>query len=307
MQRRVLLLALVLDLLFGDPPNRLHPVAWMGRFIGWLQKRITVRGRILPFISGAGITLSGAVVFGGAAWILSRTLRWLPGGWILSAVLLKLTFSLRGLNDAAHTVEAALQNDDLAEARRLASWHLVSRDTSALTASQVAAAAVESVAENTSDGVIAPLFFYALGGLPGAYAYRYVQTCDSMLGYRDAQHEWSGKFPARLDDLLNLLPSRVTALLFVVTAPLVEGNAGKAWRIWQRDGNLTASPNAGQPMSAAAGALGVELEKVGHYTLGEGLRQPSPADISRARRLMIAASLLFVGLLTMIARGRHDD
>ncbi|MEM6528331.1 MAG: adenosylcobinamide-phosphate synthase CbiB, partial [Chloroflexota bacterium] len=221
MQRRVLLLALALDLLFGEPPNRFHPVAWMGRFIGWLQKHVPVQGRTLPFISGAGITLSGAAIFGGAAWILSRILWRLPGGWILSAVLLKLTFSLRGLNDAAHTVETALQNDDLTEARRLASWHLVSRDTSALTAPQVAAAAIESVAENTSDGVIAPLFFYALGGLPGAYAYRYVQTCDSMLGYRDAQREWVGKLPARLDDLLNLLPARVTALLFVVGIALL--------------------------------------------------------------------------------------
>jgi adenosylcobinamide-phosphate synthase len=305
-RRRVLLTALLLDVVFGEPPNPYHPVAWMGKAIGQLRQRVLVVGKLRPLLGGAGISLGGTAATAVLAFLIDRVLRWVPLGWLLAGVLLKLTFSLRGLSDAACSVEAALRDGDIQQARHMAAWHLVSRDTSQLDEAQVAAAAVESVAENTSDGVIAPLLFYALGGLPAAYAYRWAQTCDSMLGYRDEMREWLGKVPARFDDLLNLIPSRLTALLFVVAAPLVGDDSGRAYRIWRRDGGQTASPNAGQPMSAAAGALGVKLEKVGHYQLGEGLCQPQPDDIRRARYLMFAAVGLFSGLLFLL-KDSHAD
>jgi adenosylcobinamide-phosphate synthase len=165
----------------------------------------------------------------------------------------------------------------------------------------VAAATVESVAENTSDGLVAPLLYYAWGGLPGALAYRFTNTADSMLGYRDATYEWLGKAPARLDDLANLLPARISAGLILLAAALLGQDAGRAWRIWQRDAGRTASPNAGHPMSAMAGALGVELVKVGHYRLGVGGRPPAPEDIRRALHIMRTAVALCVALLALLA------
>jgi len=148
------------------------------------------------------------------------------------------------------------------------SWRLVSRDTATLSATQVSAATIESVAENLSDSVVAPLLYYAVGGLPAAFGYRFANTADAMVGYRDEVYEWLGKAPARLDDLFNLVPARLAAALIVAAAPLTGESAGRAWRIWRRDAGKTASPNAGHPMSAMAGALDVELEKVGHYRLG---------------------------------------
>ena len=229
-----------------------------------------------------------------------------PLRWLATAGLLKMTIGLRGLGRAATQVETALASGDLPEARRLVSWHLVSRDTSTLSGSQVAAAAVESVAENTSDGVIGPLMFFALGGLPAALAYRWVNTCDSMLGYRDIEREWLGKAPARLDDLANLLPARLTAVLLIGAAWLSGNDCHNAWHIWRRDAGATESPNAGHPMSAMAGALGVELEKAGHYRLGIGQRPPQMANIGRSVRLMRWAAGLGAGLLAVFLwlRGR---
>jgi adenosylcobinamide-phosphate synthase len=293
MRRKLLLAALLLDLLVGDPPNRWHPVAWMGSAIYWLRKQAPKRGK---FLYGGMIAWGGGLI---VWWMTSFALRLTdrlpsPLHWLVQAWLLKTTISLRGLNNAAHEVETALWEDDLTEARRLLSWHLVSRDTSQLDASQVAAAAIESVAENTSDGIIAPLFWYGLGGIPAALAYRYVQTCDSILGYRDAEREWLGKISARTDDLLNLIPSRVAALCIVMLRP-------RGWRVWRRDAHLTASPNAGHPMSAMAGALDAELEKVNHYRLNAGARVPKTDDVRYARRLMFGAVGLFtIGLLVTL-------
>jgi adenosylcobinamide-phosphate synthase len=208
---------------------------------------------------------------------------------LLTALALKLTISLRGLDHAAREVQSALETNNLPEARRLLSWHLVSRDTSQLDESKVSAAAIESVAENASDGIVAPLFFFAIGGLPAAFAYRFINTADSMLGYHDEEHEWLGKVPARLDDLLNFIPARLAGLCIILSAPFCGASAVQAWKIMWRDSNQTASPNAGIPMSAMDGALGVELEKIEHYALGKGFCVPTPADLAHARRILYVA------------------
>ncbi|MEL7235990.1 MAG: adenosylcobinamide-phosphate synthase CbiB, partial [Chloroflexota bacterium] len=294
--RRVLLAALLLDLLLGDPPNRWHPVAWMGSAIYRLRQATPERGK---FIYGGMVAWGGGLIIWGLLSAVLRLTNRLPAplNWLVRAWLLKTTISLRGLNNAAHEIETALRRDDLLEARRLLSWHLVSRDTSQLNASQIAAAAIESVAENTSDGIIAPLFWYGVGGLPAALTYRYLQTCDSILGYRDAEREWLGKIPARTDDLLNLIPARLTALCIVLLRP-------HGWHVWRRDARRTASPNAGHPMSAMAGVLNVELEKVGHYRLNSGTRPPEIDDIRHARHLMVGAVTLFTTGLVMVLRER---
>ena len=289
-----ILLALLMDVLFGDPPNRLHPTAWMGSLIHVLM-RFRPRGNAAAALFyGIFILIVGLSITVGAGWGLSLLAGQLPfwAGVLLHAFALKLTISLRGLDRAAGQVQSALQAADLPEARRLLAWHLVSRDTSQLDASKLAAAAIESVAENASDGIIAPLFFYTLGGLPLAFAYRFANTADSLLGYRDPEREWLGKVPARFDDLLNLIPARLTGLFLLLAAPLCGANAWQGWRILWRDSRLTASPNAGVPMSAMAGALSVELEKVGLYTLGRGLRAPTVSDLARARLLLRGAVAL---------------
>jgi adenosylcobinamide-phosphate synthase len=298
----VLLLGLLLDLLLGEPGNRWHPVAWMGRLIRTGQRRAPRQGRWWPLAYGAGLVGGGTVLVAAVGIVLERLLLHVPWplGWLGGAYLLKLTLSLRGLAQAARDVQEALDADDLPRARHLVGWHLVSRDTTRLSSGQVAAAAVESVAENTSDGVVAPLLFYAVGGLPAALAYRFINTADAMLGYRDPVHAWLGKVPARLDDLVNLLPARLTAGCMVIAAWFIRADVRHAWVVWRRDAGLTASPNAGHPMSAMAGALRVELEKVGHYRLGAGQALPVALDITRAVAVMYGTTALAVGVLAGI-------
>lgn len=300
------LFALLFDLVLGDPPNRFHPTAWMGSLI-----RFTIRFRphgnaFTESLYGILILLVGISLTTGMGLGIQYTASLLPlwAGILLQALFLKLTISLRGLDRAAREVQTALQNNHLTEARRLLSWHLVGRDTVKLNESQVSAAAIESVAENASDGVIAPLFFFALGGLPAAFAYRFANTADSMLGYRDVEREWLGKFPARLDDVLNFIPARLTGLFIVLATPFCGASLMGAWKIMWRDSSVTASPNAGVPMSAMAGALGVELEKVDHYQLGKGLRHPAVSDLIRARR-MLYASVILSALFLLLMRSLY--
>ena len=295
------LLAILFDLLLGDPPNRFHPTAWMGNLIAFLMRCDGVRAEIaLPnwrygvFILLAGLALTISARTGNL--ISCQTFFQFGQELLLTALSFKLTISLRGLDRAAREVQSALEAENLPEARRLLSWHLVSRDTSQLDESKVSAAAIESVAENASDGIIAPLFFFALGGLPAAFAYRFINTADSMLGYHDEEREWLGKVPARLDDLLNFIPARLAGLFIVLSAPFCGASLSQAWKIMWRDSGQTASPNAGIPMSAMAGALGVELEKIDHYALGKGLRLPISADLARARRMLYFA-VGFAGLV----------
>ena len=298
-------LALALDLTVGDPPNRWHPVAWMGATIAAAKKLAPRTGAWPRFLFGVALVLLGAALWTLPVFLLDRAARhW---SWLftvpLTALLLKSAFSFRGLLRAAGQVRQALQAGDLDSARRLVSWHLVSRDTRTLDANLVAAATVESVAESLTDSLVAPLFYFALLGLPGAWAYRFFNTCDSMLGYRDPEHEFLGKFAARWDDVLNWIPARLAGLLLWVAAGLAGENAAGAWRtMWAQHGR-TASPNAGWTMSAMAGALNVTLEKVGHYRLTGGETPADASLIGRAQRVASVGAaltcLLLGGLLIL--------
>lgn len=272
----------------------------MGSFIQAAFRKRPSNQPAIEFLFGAALTLTGCLLFAAIGYglemfFMSRFPFSL--GVILQAIVLKTTFSLRGLWRASGEVQAMLATSNLPEARRLLSWHLVSRDTSQLDHARVAMAAIESIAENISDSFVAPLIFYALGGLPLAFAYRFINTSDAMLGYRDKTREWSGKFPARLDDALNYFPARITGLLIVVGAFFMRKDSQGASCILRRDARLTASPNAGYPMSAMAGALGVELEKAGFYCLGAGNRLPTVQDIQTARQMLITISVLVVVIL----------
>lgn len=298
------MLGAALDARLGDPPNGAHPVAWLGRLVRLLEGAAPDRDRARRWY---GIAAAAALPL--LAVSIARTLvqasAALPAGKVAApAGLLALACSQRTLLHRAEEVADALEAGDLHAARQLVAWHLVSRDISALDTSGVAAAAIASVAENLSDGVVAPWLAFAVGGAPAAWAYRAVNTLDAMWGYRDGRYATLGYGAARLDDLANLAPARLTALCIALAA-LPAGRSGAAWQTWRRDRRRTASPNAGHPMAAMAGALGVALGKEGAYLLGGGQRRPVAADLREAivvarRAAALAQALIGAGI---VARG----
>lgn len=294
----VLALALLVDATFGEPPNRLHPVVWMGSAVRALE-RLAPSGAVPELLWGAAMAL---VVPGASAALAALVVRVAePSTWLgmaLAVLLLKPTFALRALGRAAMRVHDDLARGDL-EAARSGLRSLCSRDPSRLDATQVAQGATESVAENASDSFVAPLFYFALAGLPGAVLYRAVNTMDAMIGYH-GRYEHLGKAAARLDDLLNLIPARLTTGLLLVAGALRGNDARRGWRVLRRDGARTESPNAGRPMAAMAGLLGVELAKPGAYRLGDAVRPVNAATIAEAWRTTrltcgIAAGLALAG------------
>ncbi len=286
-------LALIIDLVLGDPPNSLHPVAWMGRAISYLE-RVTIGHPWFQFIYGLVMTLVVVALFTVPVYFLLIYLEdvSLVAYVVVGALLLKLMFSFRGLKKTALRIKRLLLAEKLAEARfELRS--LVSRDTSRLPRPLLVSATVESVAESTCDSLVAPFFYFVLFGVPGAVAYRAVSTLDSMIGYH-GRYEYLGKFAARLDDVLNFIPARLAALLMVLAAFFSRRNSRRSWQAMLRDHARTESPNAGWPMAAAAGALNVQLEKVGHYKLGSRNAPLAPGTIDASLKLVQIAALTWL-------------
>ena len=298
-----LVLALALDLAVGEVGGAWHPVALAGRVLDiayrpWHRREPATSLRGGTAALGTAVGLASLLGWGAERLAGRRFIRVLIRG-----VLLKQTFSIRRLLEEGAGVAGTLERGNLEQAR-LQLRALVSRPTSGLSPELCASAAIESLAENVADSIAAPLVCYSLLGLPAAAAYRVVNTADAMFGYR-GEMEWLGKSAARLDDVLNWVPSRLSAIALTGAALMLGGRsaAGLAWRTCQRDGPRTASPNAGRPMAAMAGALGRRLEKRGHYILGAGFRAPRPADVRAAIRLTgLAAVLLAGGALLWEAR-----
>lgn len=300
----VLVAALTIDLALGEFPNAVHPVAWMGHMISAVERVAPRAGRWRQIIVGALIAvLIPAAIAAASALAVSSLQRW-PALWfVVSVFLLKSTFAIRGLGRAAFTVRDAVARGSLAEAR-LALRGLCSRDASRLDEPLIVAATVESLAENTSDSFVAPLFYYLVFGLPGAVLYRAVNTLDSMIGYR-GRYEYLGKASARLDDVLNLVPARITAGLMLLAGWLCRADARSGWAMFRRDGGSTESPNAGQPMAAMAGLLRVQLEKVGHYRLGDPTEALAVGKIDDAWRIVAFGSGIATGLGFVVLWIRH--
>ncbi|OGO00580.1 MAG: cobalamin biosynthesis protein CobD [Chloroflexi bacterium RBG_13_52_12] len=292
-------LAVVIDLALGDPPDVIHPVAWMGKVISLLER---VGLKLRPagqFVYGIVMALFVAALFAVPVYYLVAYLRDLNqvAYIIVAAVLLKLTFSIRGLWRTALKIKSLLREDKL-DKTRFELRALVSRNTGDLERPFLASAAVESVAEGTCDSLVAPLFYFLILGVPGAIGYRAVNTLDSMIGYH-GKYEHLGKFAARLDDVLNFIPARLAALMLIVAAAL-QKSGRRAWKTALREHVKTESPNAGWPMAAMAGALGTRMEKVGHYVLGEGNPSPSLETIDSAVKifLLAAAAWILICLMT---------
>lgn len=292
----IVLAALLVDFSFGDPPTALHPVGWIGRYIGVFRKTGgRLSGKAAPFFLGLFCVISGVLITGGIALVLQKAFIHMAGEsrlWIqltviiAASLILKGSLAFRSLIHAGRKVQGALERGNLPEARRLLSWHLVSRPVDSLSESSVASAVIESLAENFTDSLAAPLFWFTLAGLPGAWIYRFADTADSILGYRDEEREWLGKAAARLDDFLCWIPARMAGLILILAAGFSGLNPREALRIMIKDGRSSSSPNSGWTMAGTAGALGVRLEKPDTYVLNAVGRLPSSSDIDDVIHLL---------------------
>ncbi|HYD31170.1 MAG TPA: adenosylcobinamide-phosphate synthase CbiB [Azospirillaceae bacterium] len=307
-----LLLALAIDAVAGEPAwlyARLpHPVVLMGWLIGWCDRTLNranapaLQRRLLG-VAAMALLLGVAV---GGAWLVSAALALVPGGWIVEAVLASTLIAQKSLYDHVARVAAALKAEGLAGGRKAVAM-IVGRNPESLDEAGVARAAIESCAENFSDGVVAPVFWFAVAGLPGLVGYKLVNTADSMVGHRTPRHLAFGWAAARLDDLINLLPARLAGFLIVVAARVTGRRGAAAGRAMLRDARKHRSPNAGWPEAAMAGALGLALagprrygtEVVEDTWMGDGRAEATAADIDAALVLMRVAC----GGLWLVALG----
>jgi adenosylcobinamide-phosphate synthase len=296
--------AIVADRWIGEWPNAFHPVAWMGRMTNVLERWVPASGRGVHLVAGALIAAIVPTTFAAGSIAILALCKPYPAAQIFAGVvLLKSTFAVRALAEAAGTVERALDQGALEDARH-GLRSLCSRDPSSLEPPALVAATIESVAENASDSFVAPLFYYALFGIPGALFYRGVNTLDAMIGYH-GKYEYLGKVPARFDDVLNFIPARITACLLLLAGFLRGRNTRAGWLVWRRDGHTTESPNAGRPMAVMAGLLGVQLEKAGHYRLGDPAEPLSVGKIREACAMLAILALMGASMTFLSIGARH--
>ncbi|WP_342481260.1 adenosylcobinamide-phosphate synthase CbiB [Paenibacillus sp. FSL L8-0340] len=308
----ILLAAYMLDLIVGDPRSLPHPVVYMGKAISAIERLIRRfvlqprslkrAGVLLPLLVAGGAWGLTALLVGLLSWV-SPWLGWAAGAWLIST-----TIAAKGLKEAGLAVYVELRKGDLPAARK-ALGMIVGRDTAGLESPEIVRGTVETVAENIVDAIISPLFFALLGGAPLAMAYRAVNTLDSMVGYKNDKYRDLGWASARLDDVANYIPARITALLLTLCAWLLRLDWQGCWRTVLRDARLHPSPNSGYPESAVAGALGIRLggENVYHGItsfrayMGEPLRPMEPEDIIVTSRLMLLSSAIFVCFCAALA------
>lgn len=303
-------LAMLLDFIFGDPESFPHPVVGVGKLIAYLDRRLNrplltdqqrlARGVLLSACLPAGLTLC---LYG----FLKVFYRIHPLCYLAVRLLLAYQLlAIRSLGYEAEQVAVAMREQGIVAARNRLS-RIVGRDTEQLTAAEVVKASVETVAENFSDGVVAPLFFFVLFDLPGMFFYKIVNTMDSMLGYRNARYEYFGKFAAKLDDLVNYLPARLSAFFLWLACFFCGLDSKAAWQTYWRDRNKHLSPNSGHPEAVAAGALGLALGGTHNYggqavvkeTIGQEKRPAEIEDIDRMVKMLNVASLLALAFLLL--------
>lgn len=295
----ILLFGLAIDAALGEPPLAVHPVAWLGKFISLLVKGGFARRPAGQLLYGGLIVLLSLAVFVTPVYFLLFYLKSLsPVIYVLAgALIFKITFSLKELRHAALLVRNLIVADKLAQARSELRA-LVGRDTANLDKSRMVSAAVESVAENLCDSFVAPLFYFMFFGVPGAVAYRVINTLDAMIGHH-GEFEYLGKPAAKLDTIANFIPARISAALIVLASWFCQKDARGAWRIMRRDRVKTESPNAGWTMSAIAGALGVRLEKAGYYQLGDTRNSLSAGTIDASQKIIVTAALIWSLLVSL--------
>ncbi len=314
----VIALALILDAIVGDMRWLFrvipHPVVLIGRLIGFLDGKLNRAGRGAAALLARGLVVAALVAAAAACagWAVSWTARILPQGAMLELVCITVLIAQRSLYDHGRAVALALRRDGL-DAARIAVGHIVGRQTEALDEHGVARGAIESLAENFADGVVAPVFWYLVLGLPGLFAYKAINTMDSMIGYRSERYRHFGMAAARLDDVVNLIPARLAAILIALAAAFAPtANPARAFAVMWRDAGKHDSPNAGWPEAAMAGALALALGGPRQYLggigksqwIGNGNPRAAGADIERALLLYGIAGLLHMLFYATLATMR---
>ncbi|WP_293555475.1 MULTISPECIES: adenosylcobinamide-phosphate synthase CbiB [Phascolarctobacterium] len=302
----------ILDLIFGDPHWLPHPICLIGNLIGFLEKnlrRLLAPGKTALLLGGAlmvviVLSLSFAVPYA-VLMLAEQVSPWLR--FALETVMFYQIFATKCLRDESMKVYTALHNNDLEDARVKLSW-IVGRDTKELTAEEVTKGAVETVAENTADGIIAPMFYMFIGGAPLAFLYKGINTMDSMVGYKNDKFLYFGRCAAKLDDVANFIPARITGILMILASYFLNMNAAGAWKIFWRDRYNHLSPNSAMTESVTAGALNIQLGGDHYYfgklvhkdTIGDNIRPVVAEDIVAVNNLLYMTAVISLLLFSLV-------
>jgi adenosylcobinamide-phosphate synthase len=304
--------AITIDLAFGDPKNKLHPTFWIGTLFGKLVNLTKGISSESQRTAGIVIVISIATFVAVMLYSLSAGLDLLEStssdlrlnimimifSVAVTGVLLKTTIAIKGMERHAKLIMYALSKDDLDDARTKLSM-IVKRDTKNLDRQHIISGTLESMSENTVDGITGPLFYFALFGLLGAFVYRTINTIDSMIGYKNDEFRNLGWFGANCDKVLNYIPSRLTSLVMILVAMILKADWRHSLKIMRQDSSKTESPNAGYPMATLAGALGVRFEKIDHYILGDGKLEYADTHFKSAISIMKLTAILFCATFTI--------
>ena len=295
--------ALLLDFKFGDPKNKYHPTAWIGYFLAKLTLVAKNENPALEKFGGICIILITSFIVILLLFTLDIGISLITVDYvsliisvIIGALLLKSTIAIHGMQKHAESVIQFLDEKNLDMARNNLSM-IVKRNTTNLDKNHIISGVLESISENTVDGITGPMFYYAFFGLPGAFVYRVINTADSMIGYKTDIFRNIGWFAATCDSILNYIPSRLTGLIMIISAAILQNNWKESYKIMIRDGKKTESPNAGYPMAALAGALETKFEKINHYKLGQGEIALTKDHVHSAIAIMKLTSILFLGMV----------
>jgi adenosylcobinamide-phosphate synthase len=301
----ILFFALAIDFTLGDPRNKFHPTAWIGYLLAKLvpslknsSAKLEKLGGIILILISSAIMISLLSLIDIGINLISIDYLSVIVSIIIGGILLKTTIAIKGMEKHALAVVSSLENNNLPSARDNLSM-IVKRNTKDLDPNHVLSGVLESISENTVDGITGPIFYFGLFGLSGAFVYRIVNTADSMIAYKTNIFKNIGWFTANCDKILNYLPSRLTGLVMILSSMVLGNDWKQSYRIMIRDGRKTQSPNAGYPMAAIAGALGTKFEKIDYYSLGDGEVSFSSEHVKSAIALMKVTSIIFCGIIVV--------
>ena len=301
----IIFFALTIDFTLGDPKNKFHPTAWIGSLIAKITPSLKNSSNTLEKLGGIILIIISSAIVASLIILLDVGINMITMDYlsiiisiIVGGILLKTTIAIKGMEKHALAVVNSLENNNIESARNNLSM-IVKRNTKDLDKNHVFSGVVESISENTVDGITGPLFYFGLFGLPGAFVYRVINTADSMIGYKTNIFKNIGWFAANCDKILNYLPSRLTGFVMIFSAMILGYDWKRSYKIMIRDGGKTQSPNAGYPMAAIAGALGTRFEKIDHYFLGDGKVSYSKEHVKSTITLMKVTSIIFCGIVVV--------
>jgi adenosylcobinamide-phosphate synthase len=301
----IIFFALTIDFTLGDPKNKFHPTAWLGSLIAKITPSLKNSSNTLEKLGGIILIVISSAIVASLIILLDVGINMITTDYlsiiisiIVGGILLKTTIAIKGMEKHALAVVNSLENNNIISARNNLSM-IVKRNTKDLDKNHVFSGVVESISENTVDGITGPLFYFGLFGLPGAFVYRVINTADSMIGYKTNIFKNIGWFAANCDTILNYIPSRLTGFVMIFSAMILGYDWKRSYKIMIRDGGKTQSPNAGYPMAAIAGALGTRFEKIDHYFLGDGKVSFSKEHVKSTITLMKVTSIIFCGIVVV--------